>query len=115
MVSAREKIRLGLGLKKNGLPPEAFALVGEALEPETWKLPHHSQAIFRAMAGKLSLESAVDWDRMPAAVAAISAEGYRGRRVEATPAQIVEAARHLAEHYRRAGKSLPDTLERLLS
>lgn len=109
-----EKIRAGLRKLKQGLPLEAFAIVGDAEDPETWKLPHHSRAIFRALAGKLDIESTVDWDRMPAAVAALSPGGYRGRRVDATAAQILQAAHHLAAHYRNAGKELPDTLRALI-
>ena len=39
--------------------------------------------------------------------------GYRGRRVEAAPEQILQAAKHLAEHYLKADKPLPDTLAAL--
>jgi hypothetical protein len=39
--------------------------------------------------------------------------GYRERRVEASSEQILEAARHLAAHYLKAGKALPDTLAAL--
>ena len=110
MNTAWHKIRAGARPLKEGLPAEAFAIVGNRADPETWKLPHHTRAIFRALAGKLDVERTVDWDLMPAAVAALSPVGYRGRRVEASPWQIVEAARHLAAHYRRAGKELPPTL-----
>ena len=48
------------------------------------------------------------------AVAALSARGYRGRRVNASPGEILSAARHLAEHYRKEGKPLPDTLAALV-
>jgi len=47
-------------------------------------------------------------------VAALSPGGYRGRRVEATPEQIVAAARHLASHYQKAGREVPSTLADLL-
>jgi hypothetical protein len=57
---------------KEGLPKEAFAIVGDPEDPETWKLPHHTKAIFRALQGRLDIEKTVDWDRMPAAVAALS-------------------------------------------
>ena len=114
MTTAEEKVRAGLDRLKQGLPLEAFAIVGDPEDPETWKLPHHSRAIFRALTGKLDIETTVDWDRMSAAVAALSPGGYRGQRVEATGEQIVNAARHLAAHYRRAGKELPDTLVALI-
>ena len=99
---------------KEGLPKEAFAIVGDPHDPETWKLPHHTKAIFRALAGKLDIEKTVDWDRMSGAVAALSPGGYRGQRVEASPEEILRAAKHLANHYRKADKPLPDTLAALV-
>jgi hypothetical protein len=95
---------------KEGLPKEAFAIVGDPADPESWKLPHHKRSIYRALKGSLDIEKTVDWERMPAAVAALSPTGYRGRRVAASPEDIVQAARHLADHYRKANKPLPDTL-----
>ena len=99
---------------KDGLPKEAFAIIGDPDDTETWKLPHHKKTIFRALKGKLDLEKTVDWERMPAAVAALSPGGYRGRRVDASPEEILLAAKHLAEHYRKADKPLPDTLAALV-
>ena len=99
---------------EDGLPKEAFAIVGDPEDPETWKLPHHKKSISRALRGRLDIEKTVDWDRMPAAVAALSPRGYRGRRVEASPGEILQAAKHLAAHYRKAEKSLPDTLAALV-
>ena len=107
------KVKQGLPQTKDGLPKEAFAIVGDPLDPETWKLPHHTRAIFRALKGKLDIEKTVDWDRMPAAVAALSPGGYRGQRVDATEEQITRAARHLASHYRKADKPVPETLTAL--
>jgi hypothetical protein len=98
---------------KEGLPKEAFAIVGDPEDPATWKLPHHTKAILRAR-GRLDIEKTVDWDRMPAAVAAVSRGGYRGERVQASPEDIIKAARHLAAHYAAAGKSVPDTLGALI-
>jgi hypothetical protein len=95
---------------RDELHEEAFAIVGDPDDPETWKLPHHKKGITRALKGRLDIEKTVDWERMPAAVTALSPGGYRGRRVEATPEQIIRAARHLADHYRKADKPLPDTL-----
>ena len=94
---------------KEGLPKEAFAIVGDPQDPETWKLPHHTRDITRAH-GRLDIEKTVDWDRMPAAVAALSPGGYRGERVRASPEDIIKAARHLAAHYSAANKPVPDTL-----
>lgn len=101
-------------ITKEGLPKEAFAIVGDPEEPETWKLPHHTKAIFRALQGRLDIENTVDWDRMPAAVAALSRGGYRGERVQASAEEIIQAARHLAGHYQKADKSVPDTLSALI-
>ena len=99
---------------KEGLPKEAFAVVGDAEDPESWKLPHHKRSIFRALRGKLDIEKTVDWERMSAAVAALSPGGYRGQRVDASPEEILKAAGHLASHYRKADKPLPDTLAALV-
>ena len=101
-------------ITKEGLPRQAFAIVGDPQDPETWKLPHHTKSIFRAIAGRLDIEKTVDWDRMPAAVAALSRGGYRGERVKAEPGEIISAARHLAAHHRKADKSVPDTLAALI-
>ncbi len=98
---------------KDGLPKEAFAITGDHEDTNTWKLPHHKRSIFRALRGKLDLERTIDWDRMPAAVAALSPGGYREQRVDASPEEILSAAKHLAGHYRRANKPLPDTLAAL--
>jgi hypothetical protein len=99
---------------REGLPKEAFAIVGDPQDPETWKLPHHTKEIVRALKGRLNIEKTVDWDRMPAAVAALSRGGYRGERVQASEEDIIAAARHLANHYEKAGKSVPDTLGALI-
>jgi hypothetical protein len=98
---------------KDGLPKEAFAIVGDPQDPETWKLPHHTKAILRAR-GRLDIEKTVDWERMPAAVAALSRGGYRGERVQASAEEIIKAARHLAAHYQAANKPVPDTLAALI-
>ncbi len=108
------KVKEGLPKTKEGLPRQAFAIVGDPDDPETWKLPHHKKSIFRALQGKLGIERTVDWDRMSAAVAALSPGGYRGQRVEASPEDILQAAQHLPNHYRKAGLPLPDTLAALV-
>lgn len=97
-------------LSKEGLPREAFAIPGEPDQPDTWKLPHHMSAIWRAIKGRLDVEKTLDWDRLAAAVAALSPGGYRGQRVQATEAETIAAARHLAAHYRHASRPIPDTL-----
>jgi len=111
---SNSKVKEGLPETKEGLPKEAFAIVGDKDDPDTWKLPHHTKAILRALRGKLDIENTVDWDRMPAAVAALSPGGYRGERVQASPEAILSAAKHLAAHYRKADKPLPDTLADLV-
>lgn len=107
------KVREALPKAKDGLPREAFAIVGDPDDPDSWKLPHHKRSITRALKGKLDIEKTVDWERMSAAVAALSRGGYRGQRVSASPEQVLGAARHLADHYRQADKPLPDTLATL--
>ena len=99
---------------KDGLPKEAFAIIGDPEDTNTWKLPHHKRSIFRTLRGKFDIERTVDWDRMPAVVTALSPGGYRGQRVDASPEEILSAAKHLAGHYRRANKPLPDTLAALV-
>ena len=107
-------IKEGLSKTRGGLPKEAFAIVGDVGDPETWKLPHHQRSILRALRGPLDIEKTVDWDRMPAVVVALSPGGYRGQRVDASPEEILKAVKHLAAHYRKAGKPLPDTLAALV-
>ena len=114
MPESKVKEALEKEITKEGLPKEAFAIVGDPQDPETWKLPHHSRAIFRALQGRLDIEKTVNWDRMPAAVAALSRGGYRGERVRAPAEEIIEAARHLARHYEKADKPVPDTLGALI-
>ncbi len=106
-------VKEGLPKTKESLPKEAFAIVGDPEDPETWKLPHHDKSIFRVLRGKLDIEKTVDWEHVPAAVAALSHGGYRGQRVDASPEQILQAAKHFAAHYRRVDKPLPDTLAAL--
>jgi len=101
-------------ITRDRLPKEAFAIVGDPEDPATWRLPHHTRAIFRHLQGRLHIEKTVDWDRMPAAVAALSPGGYRGERVHASAEDIIKAARHLANHYQAADKPVPDTLAALI-
>ena len=70
-------IKEGLAKLNESLPREAFAIVGDPENPETWKLPHHKKSIFRALQGKLDIEKTVDWSRVPAAVASLSPRGHR--------------------------------------
>ena len=107
-------VKEGLVKTREGLPKEAFAIIADAEDTDTWKLPHHKKSIFRALKQKLDIEKTVDWEQMPAVVAALSRRGYRGQRVAASPEEILAAAKHLAGHYRQAGKPLPDTLAALV-
>ena len=109
-----EKDAVEKEITRDGLPKEAFAIVGDPEDPETWKLPHHNKAIFKALRSRFDIEKTVSWYRMPAAVAALSRGGYRGERVQASEEDIIQAARHLARHYEKAGKSVPDTLGALI-
>lgn len=111
---SKRKVNDGLSKIKDALPKEAFAIVGDPADPATWQLPHHTRAIFRTPGGKHDVQSTVNWSAMPAAVAALSPGGYRGQRVYATEGEIIDAARHLAGHFIRAHKPLPDTLAVLI-
>jgi len=99
---------------KEELPREAFAIVGDPENPDTWQLPHHKKNIFRVLQGKFDIEKTLDWDQADAAAAALSPGGYRGQRVAASPEEVLEAAGHLANHYRKADKPLPDILAALV-
>ena len=111
---SRSKIEEALPKTKDGLPHQEFAIVGDKEDPETWKLPHHTKAIFRAIKGKVGHYKTTDWEHLSAAVAALSRGGFRGKRVEASEQQILDAARHLARHYSENGKPVPDTLAALV-
>lgn len=109
-----KKVNDGPHKTKEGLPQEAFAIVGDPADASTWQLPHHTRAILRIPGGKLTVQSTVFWPRMPAAVAALSPVGFEGVRVKASPEAILAAAHHLAAHYTAAGKPLPNTLAALI-
>jgi len=111
---SKSKIEAGLPRLKDGLPWQAYAIVGDIEDPDTWKLPHHTKAIFRAIQGKIGHYRTTEGEHLSAAVAALSRGGFRGKRVEATEQQILDAARHLARHYSENGKPVPDTLAALV-
>ena len=98
---------------KDGLPRQAFAIVGNAENPDTWHLPHHKKNIGRALKGVLDIEQTIDWNQAASAVSALSTI-YPGKRVRASPEEILEAAHHLAEHYRKGNRPLPDILAALV-
>ncbi len=95
---------------QDGLPRQAFAIVGDPELPGTWQLPHHTRVVKRAVIGKLGYEHTVDWPLLEKAVMSLSRQGIDGRRTIADPSQIIEAARHLAAHYRKAGRQIPNAL-----
>ena len=105
---ARRTVRI-----KDSLPREAFAIVGEPEKPETWRLPHHKKSIRRALRGAMDVESTVDWNQVAASVSLLSPLNP-GKRVPASPEEILGAALHLAAHYRKANKPLPDILAALV-
>lgn len=98
---------------KEGLPRQAFAIVGNVENPDTWHLPHHRKSIGRALKGILDIEQTVDWNQIEAAVSALSPI-YPGKRVRVSPEEILEAALHLAGHYRKGNRPLPDILAALV-
>jgi len=95
---------------RDGLPAEAFAIVGDPFDPETWRLPHHTRAVFRALKGRLDIEKTVDWRGVEASVVSLSPRNRGSARIAAGPEIIIEAARHLAAHYQKADIPLPDIL-----
>jgi len=99
--------------EKQGLPREAFAIVGDPKDPASWRLAHHRKSIAMALSGELDIEKTVDWRRMAAAAAALSPRRRRTGGIDAAPEQVLAAAGHLASHYQKAGKPLPDILAAL--
>lgn len=95
---------------KNGLPWQAYAIVIDTNDPGTWQLPHHTPQVKRAVQGKIGYEHTVDWMQLEKAVLLVSRYGDEGRRVTADPEVIIQAARHLASHYQKAGRMIPTTL-----
>ena len=95
-----------LAKEQDGLTWRDYALVGERSDPSTWQLPHHTAV----PGGKGGGEETVDWRLAEIAVAMLSRMGYRGVRVYASENEKIDAARHLAGHYRTAGKPLPNAL-----
>jgi len=100
--------------KKEELPCEAFAIVGNREDPDTWQLDHHRQGISRALRGKVDIEKTVDWEQLSGAVAALSPAERRRQGREFSPEAVLAAAAHFAAHYAKAGKPLPDILAALV-
>jgi hypothetical protein len=95
---------------KYGLPWQAFAIATDKNDPNTWKLPHHTGMLKKAVERKADYEHTVDWQLVEEAVQLISLRGKEGQRISATEGEILHAARHLATHYQQAGRPLPDAL-----
>lgn len=106
----KEEQEKDLPLLKDGLPWQGYAIVPDKEDPDGWQLPHHSREVKRAAIGKVGYEHTVDWLLLEKAVTLLSRFGYEGRRVTADPELIIQAARHLAGHYRKAGRQIPNTL-----
>ncbi len=94
---------------KDGLPWQGFAIAPDKDNSETWQLPHHTVGVQRAASGA-ACERTVDWLLLEKAVLLLSRFGDEGRRVTADPELVIQAARHLAGHYRKAGRQVPDAL-----
>jgi hypothetical protein len=96
--------------QKDGLPWQAFAIVGNRADPSTWYLPHHTKMIKKAVKGKIGYEHTVDWKAMSRMVFMLSRYGRQQAKLPLEPGQVLEAATHLAVHYIKAKKSVPDAL-----
>jgi len=68
---------------------------------ELTKFPHHTK------------KGAVDWPAMPSVLVSFRGS-YDRPPVQATPEEKIEAARHLARHYKFAGKPVPALLAAFL-
>ncbi len=86
-----------------------YALVGDKNDPSTWQLLHHT-GLSPSSGDKDSREDTVDWELAAVAAASLSRSGYQGRRIRAGAHEKIAAAEHLAGHYRRAGRPLPNAL-----
>jgi hypothetical protein len=115
---------------KDGLPWQGFAIAPDKEDPGTWQLPHHTKEAGglevigkkRAAIGKaggravgpdeigMAYEHTVDWLLLEKAALLLSRYGDEGRRVTADPELIIQAARHLAAHFRKAGRQIPPSL-----
>jgi hypothetical protein len=97
-------------LSEDGLPWQAYALVGDRMDPRTWHLPHHTKMVKKAVKGKIGYEHTVDWKAMPRIVYRLSRYGRQAEKLSLDENQVLQAASHLAMHYIKAGRPLPDAL-----
>ena len=93
---------------------QAYAIAPDPDNPLTWRLFHHTGKVKRAITGKIGYEHTVDWNLVAVCVEMLSRSGYNGQRVDADESLIIHGARHLASHYIKAGKPLPDVLAALM-
>jgi len=91
-------------LLRDGLPAQAFAIAPDPKCPDGWQLPHHKLDVLE------DVEGSVDWLLLEKAMLLLSLQGDEGRRIAADPALIIDAARHIAGHYRNTGKPIPTAL-----
>jgi len=99
-----------LPLLKDGLPVQAYAIAPDKEDPSGWQLPHHTKEVKRAAQGKVGYEHTVDWLLLEKSVQLVSRFGDEGRRVTADPELIIQAARHMAAHFRKGGRQIPTAL-----
>jgi hypothetical protein len=94
-----------LKLFKDGLPITAYAIREDEYDTATWQLPHHTRDVSRK-----PVEKTVDFVLLDHAALLLSRWGVNGVRCHADPELIILAARHLADHYRAAGRQIPVAL-----
>jgi len=92
-------------LFKDGLPIDAYAIRADEYDTSTWQLPHHTKDISRK-----SVEQTVDIEMLEHCTLLLSRWGDNGVRCIADPELKILAARHLADHYRAAGRQPPVAL-----
>jgi len=83
---------------KDGLPIDAYAIREDEFDTASWQLPHHTA------------NKAVDFQKLDHCTLLLSRYGDQGVRCHADPELIILAARHLANHYRSAGRQIPVAL-----
>ena len=68
---------------------------------ELAKFPHHTK------------RGAIDWPAMPSVIASFRGS-YDRPPVRATPEERLEAAHHLADHYRHVRRPIPPTISAII-
>jgi len=98
LVSEKPEEIIDKVLHKDGLPRPAYAISPKVFDASTWQLPHHKS------------DMSVDMALLDRATQLLSRWGIDGVRCVADPADIIQAARHLAEHYSSMGLAIPVSL-----